>query len=80
MLNPLEKQAYKLELLRKDKIYDVFYMSLLEWHTTKKEWVDANDATKLDAGHNNSREYKMKAICNSVVCTKKSINHLYLIF
>lgn len=37
VLNPLEKQAYKLELLRKDKIYDVFYMSLLEWHTTKKE-------------------------------------------
>ena len=30
VLRPVEKQAYKLEFFRKWKIYDVFYMSLLE--------------------------------------------------
>ena len=40
VLHLIEKQAYKLELPRKWKIYDVFYVSLLEQNTTRKGWVD----------------------------------------
>ena len=43
------------------------------------------DATKLDAGDNDSNKYKMKAICNSAVYTRESeSSHLpglyYLVF
>ena len=36
----LGKQTYKLELPKKWKIYDVFYMLLLEQKTTRKGRVD----------------------------------------
>ncbi len=36
------KQVYKLELLTKWKIYDLFYVSLLEQDTTRKIQVDEN--------------------------------------
>ena len=41
-------------------------MSLLEQDTTKKGRVD-NDVTELDAGDNESGEYKVEAIRNSAV-------------
>ena len=34
------------------------------------------DVTELDAGNNEGNEYKVKAICDSVVYTKKSAGHL----
>ena len=34
--------------------------------------MDANDATKLDAGDNESGEYEMKAIYNSAVYARES--------
>ena len=38
--------------------------------------MDEN-ATELDAGNNDSKEYKMKAICNSAVYAQKSeLGHL----
>ena len=42
-------------------------MSVLKQDTTRKGWVDENDATKLDASDNKSKNYKVKAICNSAV-------------
>ena len=36
VLHPVGKQAYKLELPRNWRIYDVFYVLLLEQDTTKK--------------------------------------------
>ena len=47
-------------------------MLLLEQNTTKKKQMDENIATKLGAGDNKSREYKVEAICDSAVYTKKS--------
>ena len=40
VLHPVGKQAYKLELLKKWRIYDVFHVLLLEQDTTRKERVD----------------------------------------
>ena len=47
-------------------------MSLLELDTTRKERVDEN-VTEFDAGKDDSREYKVKAIRDSAVYAKKSI-------
>ena len=64
ILYPVEKQAYKLELLKKWKIHDVFHVLLLEQNTTKKERVDKNatELAKLDTGNNKGGEYKVEAI------------------
>ena len=40
VLHPVGKQVYKLELPRKWKIHNVFYLSLLEQDITGKGWVD----------------------------------------
>ena len=40
ILYPVGKQAYKLELLKKWKIHNVFYVSLLEQDTTRKGRLD----------------------------------------
>ena len=61
MLHPLEKQAYKLEPPKKWRIYDVFYILLLEQNTTKKKQMDEN-VTKLNAGDNKNEEYEIEAI------------------
>ncbi len=62
------KQAYKIELLKKWRIHDVFHVSLLEQDTTRKGRVET--AIKLDEG--DREEYKVKAICDSEVYAKKS--------
>lgn len=46
-------------------------MLLLKQNSTRKNQVDEN-ATKLDIGNNKSREYKIKAIWDSIVYAKKS--------
>ena len=60
VLHPVGKQAYKLELPRKWKTYDVFHVSLLEQHTTKKRLVDkVVRQIEYDAVDNDSGEYKV---------------------
>lgn len=49
----VSKQAYKLELLIRWKIHDVFYVSLLKQDTTRKRWV--NELLELEP------EFKFKA-------------------
>ncbi len=68
VLHPVGKQAYKLELLKKWRIHDVFHESLLEQDTTRKGRVKT--AIELDEG--DSKEYEVKAICDSKVYTKES--------
>ena len=50
----------------------------------EKEWVDINNITKLENNDNNSKDYKVKATCNSTVYIKKSADYIpklyYLIF
>ena len=60
MLHFVKKQAYKLELLRKWKIYDVFYIFLLKQDLTKKGRMDWN-VTELNTG-NDSGEYEVEII------------------
>ena len=67
------KQVYKLKLPRKWRIHDVFYNSLLEQDTTRKEWVDKKvKQIEFDVGDNDSREYKVEAIWDSAVYAKDS--------
>ena len=69
VLHPVGKQVYKLELPKKWRIHDVFYVSLMEQDITKKERVD--NETELDAG-DNSGEYEVEAIWDSAVYAKES--------
>ena len=71
VLHPVGKQVYKLELSKKWRIHDVFYMSLLEQDTTRKKCVHEENAKELNAG-DNSGEYKVEAIRDSVVYTRES--------
>ena len=68
VLHLVGKQAYKLKLPKKWKIYDVFYVLLLEQDTTKKGQV--NDMQlKFEAGNN--KKYKFDGIWNSAIYAKK---------
>ena len=73
VLHPVGKQAYKLELPRKWRIYDVFHVSLLEQDTTRKGRVDEEvRQMEFNAGNNDSREYKVEVIWDSVVYARES--------
>ena len=72
VLHPINKQAYKLELPKKWKILNIFYVFLLEQDTTKKEQVnDTQLDFKFEAG--NDKEYKVDSIWDSTVYAKESI-------
>ena len=71
VLHLFGKQVYKLELSKKWRIQDVFYMSLLEQDIIGKRRVDDENAAELDAG-NKSGEYKVEAIRDSVVYARES--------
>ena len=78
VLHPVGKQAYKLKLHRKEKIHNVFHMSLLEQDTTKKRRINENNATKLDPDNNEGSEYEVEAICDSAVYARKSKSDHFL--
>lgn len=62
ILHSVGKQAYKLEFLKRWRIYDIFYMSLLEQNTTKKRLVDKKILQiDFDIGNDN-RKYKIEVI------------------
>ena len=61
VFHPVGKQVYKLKLPQKWSSDDIFHVSLLEQDTIKKGRVDKN-VTELDAGDNDSGEYKVEAI------------------
>ena len=75
VLYSVSKQAYKLELAKKWKIHDVFYVSLLQQDITKKERINKN-MTELEFDAGNSKKYKVKAIRDSVIYAKKLEGHL----
>ena len=74
VLHLVGKQAYKLKLTRKWRIHGVFYVSLLEQDTTRKERMDEK-VTELDFEAGNSEKYKVKAIWDSAVYAGESKNH-----
>ena len=71
VLHPVGKQAYKLELLKKWRIHNIFHIFLLDQNTTKKGQI--ND-TQLDFKFeaNNDEEYEVDGIWNSTVYAKES--------
>ena len=73
----VRKQAYKLDLPIKWKIYNVFYVSLLKQNTTKKEWMNKlfpESEPEFDAGNN--KKYKVQAIIDSAVYAKEAKGYL----
>ena len=73
VLHPVGKQAYKLELSRKWKIYDVSHVSLLEQDTTRKGQVDEEvRQIEFNTGDDESGEYKVKAIWDSAGYARES--------
>lgn len=57
----VRKQAYKLELLAREKIYNFFLGLLLEYDITKKRQINKILLVpKFEAGNN--KKYKIKAI------------------
>ncbi len=68
VLHVVGKQAYKLELSTKGKIYDIFHMFLLDQDITRRERVDKalsepEKDLKFEAGGN--KEYELEAIIDS---------------
>ena len=75
VLHPVGKQAYKLELPKKWRIYDVFHVSLLEQDITKKGRVnDTKLNFEFEAGDN--KKYEVEGIQNSVVYARESARQL----
>ena len=75
VLHPVGKQAYKLELLKKWRIHDIFHVSLLEQDTTKKGRI--ND-TQLDFKFeaDDDKEYEVNDIQDSAVYARESARQL----
>ena len=70
VLHSIGKQAYKLELPKRWKMHNIFYVSLLEQNTTRKERVDKRvKDLELEAG--DRKKYKVEAIWDSAVYTSK---------
>ena len=68
VLHPIGKQAYKLELSKKWRIYDVFYVSLLEQDITRKG--QEFSVPEFESG--NDKEYEVETIQDSVVYVRES--------
>ncbi len=61
---------YRLKLPTKWKIYNIFYVLLLEQDTTRKRWVDkalSEQEKDLEFEAGGNKEYEFEAIINSVV-------------
>ena len=70
VLHPVGKQAYKLELSKKWRVYNMFHVSLLKQDTTRKRRV-SEEVPKLDAGDEDNKEYEVEVIWDSAVYANK---------
>ena len=83
VLHLIGKQAYKLKLPKKQKIHDVFHVSLVKQDTTKKEQLnDMQLDFEFKAGNN--KEYEVDGIWDSAVYAKElttgQLPELYYLF
>ena len=75
MLHPIGKQAYKLELAKKWRIYNIFHVSSLEQNTTKKGQVNDTQLNfEFEAG--NDKKYEVNSIWDSAVYARESAKQL----
>lgn len=58
----VKNQVYKLKLPKKYSIYDIFYVTLLEYNTLKKRRMNKINTQLGFEARNNSKEYKVKKI------------------
>lgn len=72
VLHPIRKQAYKLELSKRQRFHDIFYVFSAEQDITKKRWVDKKTSQLEFEDNNKGKEYKVEEICNSTVYSKAS--------
>lgn len=73
MLHPVEKQACKLELLKRWRIHNILHVSLLEQDITRKRYVNkATFLMEFDNSKGEIREYEVEAIWDSTVYTRES--------
>ena len=73
VLHLINKQVYKLKLLKKWRIHNIFHISLLEKDTTKKGQMN-NMQLEFEAGNN--KEYKVDGIWDSAVYVRESAGQL----
>ena len=71
VLYPVEKQAYKLELLRRWRIHVIIHMALPKQDTTRKGRVDNKTLQLVFKDEEEGEEYKAEAICNNTVYSKE---------
>lgn len=72
----VKKQAYKLELSKRWRIYHIFYISLLEQDITKKRQVNKVSLQLKFDSNSDGKKYKIKAIWDSVIYIRKSEGYL----
>ena len=72
VLQPIGKQAYKLEFPKKWRIQDIFHVSLLEQDTTRK----GREFSVPEFEPGDDKEYKLEAIRDSAVYAKEADRHL----
>lgn len=70
------KASLQAQIIKKWKIYDVFYILLLEQNTFRKKQVDKKVRLIEFDTSNNNKEYKIETIQDSTIYTKESKSHL----
>ena len=71
VLHFVGKQVYKLELPKRWRIHDVFYMFLLEQNTTRKRQVDEKTLQLKFEDNDKGDEYEVEAIRDSTIYAKE---------
>ncbi len=74
--HPVRNQVYKLELLKKWSIYDVFHVLLLEYNITKKGWVDKTTSQLDFETDNKEKKYKIEQIWDDAIYPRELREHL----
>lgn len=79
MLHLVKLQAYKLELSKRQRLYDIFYILLLEQNTTTKRYIDET-IIELEFDDSNDKDksdkQEMKKICDGTVYDRKLEGYL----
>ena len=72
VIEPIGKQAYRIQLPPRWRIHDVFLVSLLEKNGTKKGGVDKELAEQIEFNENEPKEYEVESIQDSAVYARES--------